>query len=92
MISFLKYMLSFFSSPIPRPHVCARPSIHLETKMVEDLSSAIGSSLTNIFLLTERSENENEMRVGFDQLNEIIWTLPRIAPLNLQKGFVFEAL
>ena len=60
--------------------------------MVQDLLSAKGSSISNLCQLIERCDNENELRVGFDCLNEIMWTLSMIAPLNVQKGIIFDVL
>ena len=72
MFSFFKHMLSFFSTPEPPLHVCAKQAIRLATERVQELLCENGSSLTNLCELIECSENENELKIAFARLNDIM--------------------
>ena len=92
MFAFFKHILSFFSRPEPQFHICAEQAIHLATERVQELLCENGTSLTNLCQLIERSENENDLKIAFARLNDIMWKLSLFAPLTEQKGIIFQAL
>ena len=92
MLAFFKHILSFFSRPEPQFHVCSEQAIHLATERVQEVLCENGTSLTNLCQLIERSENENDLKIAFARLNDIMWKLSLFAPLTEQKGIIFQAL
>lgn len=85
-------MLSFFVPKGSETEDCVQETINMATQCVRNMLSENGSSLVKICSSIEGAKNKNDLKMAFDLLNEIMWTMSLIAPLTEQNGIISLAL
>ena len=92
VLSFLKHVVSYFSTPDQCPSASTKKAINLGKQRVQILLSKSGATFNDICLSVEQSENKNDLDIALDCFNRIIWTLKVAAPTNDVDRVVFQAL
>jgi hypothetical protein len=92
MLGIFKKMLSVFFPISPCSNEGVRESIILAAENVRKTLNENGTSLTNICISIEEAKNKNDLKVAFDDFNDVMSMISLIAPLTEQSGIICQVL
>ena len=92
MVGIFKNVFSLFLHKSPGSNEGVRKSIMSAAENLRKTLEGNGTSLTNICIAIEEAKNKNDLKLAFDDFNDVMSMISLIAPLTEQRGIICQVL
>ena len=92
MLGIFKNVFSLFLHKSPGSNEGVRKSIMSAAENLRKTLEGNGTSLTNICIAIEEAKNKNDLKLAFDDFNDVMSMISLIAPLTEQRGIICQVL